>query len=87
MAEIAAEKVKQVQIRLEELNRNLKSLSDDSSPNSEFFRIIHRPGWTTLPEVALASGIIESMLEQAKALKAISQVFVTQSREIGKAAT
>ncbi len=89
--QISPEKLKHVQVRLQELHRNLTALTEDSGSNSDFWRIIHNPGWTTLPDVALATGILESMHEQVKALRGIKQVFVEENRHIlgqsGRAAT
>jgi hypothetical protein len=73
---------------LKKLERSIRSLGDClnrlSSDNdvAEFLRIIHRPGWTTPAEFKLVTGIVESMIAQARALTQLKGALMTGSRAV-----
>ena len=53
------------------LNEALASLSSqvaDPEPGSDLWWIIHRPGWTTLPEAMLVEAMAVSITRQAESL-------------------
>ena len=77
------------QKHIEKLGKHIEALSHDLAQvgNTEdlenLLLIIHRPGWTTLPEIAFASGIVESLHAQTKALIQLKSVLVKTSESVG----
>ena len=77
------------QKHIEKLGKHIEALSHDLAQlgNTEdlenLIQIIHRPGWTTLPEIAFASGIVESLHTQTKALIQLKSVLVKTSESVG----
>lgn len=71
------------------LESRIKVLSDQLSDLSagsgfdEMLIFIHNPGWTTIAEYQLVAGMVESMMQQAEALKAMKQVLLNGSRAVG----
>jgi hypothetical protein len=49
------------------------------------FKIIHQPGWTTLQDVALARQIIDTMNQQATALRGLRDALETQVKASARA--
>jgi hypothetical protein len=73
-ASVDQNKIKHLDTQLREVHKQLRALGDEnSSTNAELFRIIHNPGWTTLPDVALALAQVESVQAQLKALNSVMQ--------------
>jgi hypothetical protein len=64
--------------QIKELGGTLISLADDRD-FQEFITIIHRPGWTTVAEYSFVTGVVDSMLAQAKTLVGLKQVLVNGS--------
>lgn len=70
--------------RIGDLQKNLSFIGQGSNPDSSLlYKVIHRPGWTTIQQVALASEILDSMNHQAMALKGLEQALDTHVRESG----
>jgi hypothetical protein len=67
--------------QIKELGGTLISLADDRD-FQEFITIIHRPGWTTVAEYSFVTGVVDSMLAQAKTLVGLKQVLVNGSRAV-----
>jgi hypothetical protein len=67
--------------QIKELGGTLISLANDSD-FQEFITIIHRPGWTTVAEHLFVTGVVDSMLAQAKTLVGLKQVLVNGSRAV-----
>lgn len=64
--------VKGLEQHISQLQKNLAFLGGgSSSDSSDLFTIIHRPGWTTPQQVALAAQILEAMNQQAVAMKGL----------------
>jgi hypothetical protein len=64
--------VKDLDNRIGQLQKNLAFAGQGSSmESSELFTIIHRPGWTTPQQIALAGQMLEAMNQQAIAMKGI----------------
>jgi hypothetical protein len=64
--------VKELEHRIGKLQKNLAFLGQGPSVEaSELFTIIHRPGWTTLPEVAVATQLLDAMNQQAVAMQSL----------------
>jgi hypothetical protein len=73
--------VTHLQTQIKELGGCLSSLADDRD-FQELITIIHRPGWTTVAEHLLVTGVVDSMLAQAKTLVGLKQVLVNGSRAV-----
>ena len=64
--------VKDLEQRLGQLQKNLSFMGQGSKPDaSELFTIIHRPGFTTPQQVALAGRILDAMNQQASAMRGL----------------
>ena len=61
---------KALEQKISSLQKNLAFLNQGADANS-LFTIIHRPGWTTPVQVALASQILDAMNRQAVAMTAL----------------
>ena len=73
--------VTNLETRIKELTKTLTQLTTEQD-FQELIQIIHRPGWTTPAEFAFATGIVETMLAQAKALTNLKQALLAGSREV-----
>jgi hypothetical protein len=70
---------KDLQQQITLLQKNLAFVGQTTnSESSDLFKIIHQPGWTTLQDVALARQIIETMNQQANALRGLRDTLETQ---------
>ena len=70
-----------LETKIMELHATLKNLADGGS-FEEFVRIIHKPGWTTVAEAILFIGVVDSMVEQAKAVLGLKQVLLTAAEKV-----
>ncbi len=69
--------------RITSLKEQMASVADDTGSSlDELWRIIHFPGWTTLPEAILVQGVIDSMEAQLKVFAGLRQVLMEGSRAI-----
>ena len=60
--------------RIGELQKNLAFVGQSSNlDSSQLFKIIHKPGWTTVQDVALATHILEAMNHQAMAMQGLQK--------------
>ena len=58
--------------RVNELQKNLAFVGQSTNADSsELFKIIHRPGWTTIAQVELATQLIDTMNQQAAAMRGL----------------
>ena len=60
---------------------NLANVADRKSFD-EFVAIIHKPGFTTIAEVALLRGVVDSMQEQAKMLAGLKQILLSGASKV-----
>lgn len=68
--------------RIGELQKNLAFVGQGSNPDSsQLFKIIHKPGWTTVQQVALATQILEAMNHQAVAMQSLQKTLQTHVEE------
>lgn len=74
-----AERIKHLKNRYEEICKHLQKITSNPS-DSEFFKIIHNPGYTTLQDIELAAGVIEAIGQQAKAIESMNQALVNGAR-------
>ena len=77
---------------IEELDRRLHELSDaftdlgSSDDFSELFSIIHKPGWTTLPEVLFMNIIVDAAQRAADDARRLRGALLEGARAVGQAA-
>ncbi len=75
--------VTKLERHIKELSQNLTGLADNTEFD-ELLKIIHRPGWTTLPEFLFATGIVESMTAQTRAMHDLKRTLLNASRKVGE---
>jgi hypothetical protein len=76
--------VKDLEHRIGQLQKNLAFVGQGSTAEgSELFTIIHRPGWTTVQQVALAGQILEAMNQQAVAMRGIRDMLENHVKASG----
>ena len=73
--------VTHLETQIKQLGRCFSSLADDRD-FQELITIIHRPGWTTVAEHLLVTGVVDSMLAQAKTLVGLKQALLNGSRAV-----
>ena len=70
--------------RIGELQKNLAFVGQGPNPDSsQLFKIIHKPGWTTVQDVALATHIIDAMNHQATAMQSLQKTLQAHVQESG----
>ena len=74
--------VKPLEGRVKELREGLAKLSE-AKDCDEFLALIRKPGWTTVAETALVSGILDGMVAQIKVLAGLKQALMVGSLEVG----
>jgi hypothetical protein len=68
--------------RVADLQKNLAFVGQsNNSSSSDLFKIIHRPGWTTIAQVEIANHILDAMNQQATALKGLQNVLESHVKE------
>jgi hypothetical protein len=73
--------------KLEQLIQSAKSANSSSNSNDEWddlFRIIHNPGWTTLPEALFVFNTVESIVAQTRQITALRNGLLAGARLVGK---
>jgi len=70
-----------LETRIKDMCESLKSVADKQG-FEEFFTIIHKPGFTSVAEIALLRGVVDSMHEQAKNLVALRQVLISGASKV-----
>ncbi len=65
---VTPEKIKQLAGRYEKTCKEFPFADHKQITDSEFFKIIHNPGYTTLQDVAIANSFLDAMGEQANAI-------------------
>ena len=77
---------KDLQQQITLLQKNLAFVGQaTNSESSDLFKIIHQPGWTTVQDVALARQIIDTMNQQATALRGLRDALETQVKASARA--
>ena len=73
---------------LTHLETSIKDMCDsltsaaDRKGFEEFLTIIHKPGFTSVAEIALLRGVVDSMHEQAKTLVGLKQVLLSGASKV-----
>ncbi len=68
---------------INQFREELRRLTADDD-TAELPKIIHRPGWTTLAEYLLVTGLVDSMRAQVRVLVEMKQALLAGSREVGE---
>jgi hypothetical protein len=67
--------------KINELHKSLIALSGQD-PVTGLIPVIHRPGWTTLPEFEFFTGIVDAMVSQTKTLAELKQVLSSGANKV-----
>lgn len=67
--------------QLKQLHAGFQQLSGGDSVES-LISVIHRPGWTTIAEVAFFTGIVESMVAHTKVLGSLKQALLSGAAKV-----
>jgi hypothetical protein len=70
-----------LEAQIKEMSNSLINLADEKDFR-EFLLIIRKPGWTTVAELSLVTGLVDSMLAQTRTLVGMKQVLLTGSRAV-----
>jgi hypothetical protein len=71
----------QIATHVNNLTKSLKELSADKEFD-ELLTIIRKPGWTTVAEAALVSGILESMSAHVQHLNTVKKSLLAGARAV-----
>lgn len=63
------------------LRDQLRSVADDGELE-QFLQIIHKPGFTSVAEGVLITGVVSAMVEQAKVLTGMKQVLMSGASRV-----
>ncbi len=77
-------KIKTLETGLNQLSDRLASFGDHAKQISELIPIIHRPGWTTLAEVTLVSGMVEAMNKHLDVVTGLHAALLRGAQAVGK---
>jgi hypothetical protein len=71
--------------RVAELQKNLAFVGQASNTtSSDLYQIIHHPGWTTPAQLEIATTILDTMNQQATAIRGLKNVLDSHVRESGR---
>jgi hypothetical protein len=76
--------VSQLHQKVERLQREFQALTD-KAPHDELLQIIHRPGWTTPAEAALAHAMVDGLIRQVAAMRQTHEDLLAAARQVGAA--
>jgi hypothetical protein len=77
-------KIKALESGLKQLSDKLSSFDGHARQVDELLPVIHRPGWTTLAEVTMVSGMVESMNRHLDVLSGLHAALVQGAQAVGK---
>jgi hypothetical protein len=77
--------IQDLESRLKELARAIGDLGDGSDVEN-LIPIIHRPGWTTLPEFTFVAGTTEALTAQVRTVNELKRTLVEGAGMIAEAA-
>jgi prefoldin subunit 5 len=81
MANVSHDEIKRLAQRYEQIHKSLQSIGGKTdSSQTEFFQIIHRPGWTTVLDVALANQALEALQHQLAAVEKLHEAMTAGAR-------
>ena len=67
--------------QIKDMCHSLANLADEKD-FEEFRLLIRKPGWTTVAELSLVTGVVDSMHSQLKTLTGLKQVLLIGSRAV-----
>jgi hypothetical protein len=70
-----------LETKVKALSAQLKALADTSDVE-ELLSLIHKPGWTTIAELTLVSGIVDSIQGHTNNLAELRKTLLSGSRAI-----
>ena len=80
-------RIKELQQVMGELSKpapsGLKASAAGGDDFAELFTVIHRPGWTSVAELMLVTGLVDAMTLHAKTLSAMKQSLMAGARAVG----
>jgi len=76
--------IKALEGRLNLLGDRLASLVGHSQQVGELIPIIHRPGWTTVAELTLVSGLVDSMIKHTELVGELHTTLMRGAQAVGK---
>ncbi|HLJ28969.1 MAG TPA: hypothetical protein VKY85_19820 [Candidatus Angelobacter sp.] len=79
---VTPEKIKQLASRYENICKSLPFADHKRISDSEFFKLIHNPGYTTLADVAVATNFLDVMEQQAKAIETLNHGLITSASNL-----
>jgi len=88
---MATQRINDKDEHVKELNRRLRELQaayvglGTSDDFEELFRIIHGPGWTTLPEVFLMNVLVDAAESNVQDAQRLRKGLLEGARTIGEA--
>lgn len=74
--------LKSLEHRINEMHRSIADFAAGSD-FEELLRIIRRPGWTSVAESLMVSGIVEAIHANVKALIGLKNVLVFGAQKVG----
>lgn len=77
-------KLENLERGISQLDQSLDGLGEDDGLG-KLLKIIHRPGWTSVAELTLVSGLVEVMQAQVNMLVRTRDLLLSGSREVGVA--
>ena len=81
MANASREEIQRLAQRYEQLRKNLQNLGGNTDGSkTELFQIIHRPGWTTVLDVALAHQSLDALQHQVAAIEKLHEAMTAGAR-------
>lgn len=84
MSHATAENVKQLAHRYGQIMKSLSSITgaggSGANTQPELLTIIHRPGWTTVLDVALVNEGLDALEHQVKAVEKLHSALTTGAR-------
>jgi ABC-type thiamin/hydroxymethylpyrimidine transport system permease subunit len=72
----------QLETQLRELHKGFQNLAGEQDSVHSLISMIHKPGWTTIAEVALVTGIVDAMLAHTKALNDLKQALLSGASKV-----
>jgi hypothetical protein len=75
--------VKTLEPKIHKLHDSLGKLTARDS-KQELLTIIHRPGWTTLPEAQLVHAMLDSLNQHVDAVHTAHRALIAAANQIGK---
>jgi hypothetical protein len=78
---VTPEKIKLLASRYENICKGLPFADHKRIPDSEFFKLIHKPGVTSVADVAIATNFLDAMEQQAKAIETLNHGLVATASE------